>query len=109
MELDGRRAQKQILQKHKDLLIPGGVKLSGEKFIGLFRPGVYILSKGKRCLYIGKCASQLIKRLVVSNGDGLNNATALETIPCKSGRAADTLERILIKELKPKYNTRGKT
>jgi excinuclease UvrABC nuclease subunit len=99
---------RQILRAHTDLLISGGLELTGKRFIGLFRPGVYIISKGKRPLYVGKCTGKLIKRIPIGKNDALDNATALQTVPCKSAKAAGRLEEILITELQPEYNTIGK-
>jgi hypothetical protein len=95
----------QILKDHKRPLRPKyAQKFTGKKFLGLFRPGVYIMLKSEHLLYIGKCGSQVIKRAVVSNNKALDNATALQLLPCKNAKAAETLEAILIRELTPKYN-----
>src|SRR5579872_6886048 len=103
-----RKTLRQVLREHMDLLIAGGLELTGKMFIGLFRPGVYIISKGKQPLYVGKCTGKLIKRIPIGKDDALDNATALQTIPCNSAKAAGRLEEILIAELQPKYNTIGK-
>jgi hypothetical protein len=101
---------KQILKKHKRLLRPKqyAQKFTGKKFLGLFRPGVYIILKKEQVLYVGKCGYQVIKRAVVSNPHALDNATALQLLPCKNPKDADTLELVLIRELQPKFNKQRK-
>lgn len=100
---------KQILLKNRRLLRPGyAQRFTGKKFLGLFRPGVYIMLKKDQVLYVGHCGSQVIKRAVVSNPDALDNANALQLLPCKNPKAADTLEHIMIRELQPKYNKQRK-
>src|SRR5580704_3711769 len=101
---------KQILKKHKRLLRPQqyAQTFTGKKFLGLFRPGVYIMLKKEQVLYVGKCGYQVIKRAVVSNPHALDNATALQLLPCKNRKAANTLEGILIQALQPKYNKQRK-
>jgi hypothetical protein len=95
-----------LLREHKKLLRPAAYAqmFTGKKFLGLFRPGVYVMFQKKRILYIGRCGSQLIKRAVLSNSRALDNATALQLLPCKNSKAAVKLESILIAELKPKHN-----
>src|SRR5690242_16562716 len=99
---------RKVLDKNKRLLRPkSSQKWVGKKFIGLFRPGVYIMFNKEEPIYVGKCGGQVIKRAVVSNETALNNASALQILPCINPEAAVKLERILILELQPKYNKRG--
>jgi hypothetical protein len=111
VQMSKAQALEVLLRKNRHLLKPRGkgVKLTGKQFISLFRPGVYILTRGAEYLYIGKCESQVIKRAVVTNPRALDRATALQTIWCRNARAARQLEAVLIKELGTTYNIRGRS
>jgi hypothetical protein len=95
----------ELLKEHAQFLVPKSAqKFPWKLFRPLFHPGVYVIFKGKKPIYIGQGA-QLMKRLVHSNGKALDNGTALSIYPCPNQKCAIKLERKLINALNPQFNT----
>ena len=95
------------------LVIPNaGQQFEGTHFRDLLKPGVYVLLKGDRPLYIG-VAKRLLQRLGGAQSHegrthAMNECDKVLIYPCVSIEAAYELEKVLIGHIQPTHNKRSR-
>lgn len=91
-------------------IIPdSGFSFTGEDFRAMAQPCVYLYLLGNEALYVGMSGNGISRASSRTHQSASvrQEADRILLYPCHSLKAARDVECILIKALKPKYNSRG--
>jgi hypothetical protein len=100
----------QVFSGIRDCFSGGGYELPARFLTTLYKPLVYVFSRGGEALYVGFSAKGIERPADPGHEqrDVISDSTRVCIYPCVSEEAARKVEAALIFALKPKHNYQGR-